>query len=46
MILYGKYVGKIGLLKEVSVNEGYGIVRVDEQDLKISFNFFSRYDKQ
>jgi len=46
MVLFGKYVGKIGILKEVLVNEGYGVVQVDEQDLKISFNFFSRYDKQ
>ena len=46
MILFGKLAGEIGFLKEVFVAEGYGVISVKDEDVKISFNFFSRVDKE
>jgi hypothetical protein len=46
MILLGKFAGEMGILKELCVGEGYGVISIKDQDVKISFNFFSRVDKQ
>lgn len=45
MILHDKYAGEVGVITEVNINEGYGIVEVKSQKLKISFNFISRFDE-
>jgi len=46
MILFRKFAGEIGILKEVFLTEGYGIISIKDEDCKISFNFFSRVDKE
>lgn len=45
MVLLGKKAGEIGVLREANLTEGYGVVECKSEKLKISFNFFSRFDE-
>ena len=46
MILTGKHLGSVGILREVKMEEGVGVIGVDGKEDVVPFNLFSRFDRE
>jgi hypothetical protein len=46
MILHGEFSGEVGTLTEANISEGYGIVQLRTEKMKVPFSFMSRYDNE